>query len=237
MAQGSPHKWYMPGWRIEQRYKQGVLIGNWSEERYSFLKSDHRNSSTHREDFKKYENFKPDVMVRRAAMMKNEGMGKDHIFSHHGNRYSNNMISWYDEHYNKRERDENNKLPALRHWDGNQLAWVPEKTDYPIQGAPTNFGLHARKSSKWQQQDGAVQSSEGEGDGDMYNTTYGSCYTPHKGGSYVQKHYAAPRTISASLHPLNKINKDLHLRGIPSTVHNPESLYLQNIHPKTVHIS
>lgn len=26
-------KWEQPGWRIEQRYSQGVLIGNWSEER------------------------------------------------------------------------------------------------------------------------------------------------------------------------------------------------------------
>lgn len=39
MAQGDPMKWHMPGWRIEQRFAPGVLIGNWSEERYtvSFL--------------------------------------------------------------------------------------------------------------------------------------------------------------------------------------------------------
>lgn len=34
MAQGDPLKWSMPGWRIEQRYANGVLIGNWSEERH-----------------------------------------------------------------------------------------------------------------------------------------------------------------------------------------------------------
>ena len=44
------------------------------------------------------------------------------------------MISWYDEHYNKRERDEENKLPALRNWDSHTLSWRPEKTDHPIQG-------------------------------------------------------------------------------------------------------
>ena len=27
-------KWHQPGWRIEQRYSPGVLIGNWSEDRY-----------------------------------------------------------------------------------------------------------------------------------------------------------------------------------------------------------
>ena len=26
-------KWQMPGWRIEQKYSNGVLIGNWSEDR------------------------------------------------------------------------------------------------------------------------------------------------------------------------------------------------------------
>lgn len=26
-------KWELPGWRIEQKYCQGVLIGNWSEDR------------------------------------------------------------------------------------------------------------------------------------------------------------------------------------------------------------
>ena len=33
MSHGDPAKWNMPGWRIEQRYSPGVLIGNWSEER------------------------------------------------------------------------------------------------------------------------------------------------------------------------------------------------------------
>lgn len=35
MAQGDPQKWNLPGWRIEQRFAPGVLIGNWGEERYT----------------------------------------------------------------------------------------------------------------------------------------------------------------------------------------------------------
>ena len=35
MAQGDPRKWHMPGWRIEQKYSPGVLIGNWGEDRYT----------------------------------------------------------------------------------------------------------------------------------------------------------------------------------------------------------
>ena len=30
-------KWQIPGWRIEQKYSPGVLIGNWDEERHKVL--------------------------------------------------------------------------------------------------------------------------------------------------------------------------------------------------------
>jgi len=32
-AQSDPEKWNLPGWRIEQRYSNKTLIGNWCEER------------------------------------------------------------------------------------------------------------------------------------------------------------------------------------------------------------
>jgi len=44
------------------------------------------------------------------------------------------MISWYDEQYNKRVREEGDKLPDLRKWDGHKLAWAPERSDFPMQG-------------------------------------------------------------------------------------------------------
>jgi len=34
MTQSEAIKWQMPGWRIEQKYSPGVLIGNWDEDRY-----------------------------------------------------------------------------------------------------------------------------------------------------------------------------------------------------------
>lgn len=33
MGEKSDLKWSLPGWRIESRYNNNVLIGNWSEER------------------------------------------------------------------------------------------------------------------------------------------------------------------------------------------------------------
>ena len=74
------------------------------------------------------------MTVRRKAQRQNDGLGTEFLFSHHGKKYSNNMISWYDEQFNKRERDQQNALPELRHWDGHKMSWVPEKSDYPIQG-------------------------------------------------------------------------------------------------------
>lgn len=51
------------------------------------------------------------------------------------------MISWYDEQFNKRDREATDKLPDLRKWDGHKLAWAPEKSDYPMQGTGVLF-LH-----------------------------------------------------------------------------------------------
>ena len=62
-----------------------------------------------------------------------QGLAKKFIFSHHGDCYSNNLISWYDQHMNQRELQEST-LPKLRTWDGKFMAWVPEKTDRPLQG-------------------------------------------------------------------------------------------------------
>ena len=62
-----------------------------------------------------------------------QGLGKEFIFSHHQKAYEGNRISWYDQQFNKREITES-KLPPLRSWDRQKLAWAPEKSDYPTQG-------------------------------------------------------------------------------------------------------
>lgn len=62
------------------------------------------------------------------------GLSKDMIFGHHGKAYSNNMITMYDEYYNKRERPETQRFPESRAWNSKTMEWVPEKTDYPLQG-------------------------------------------------------------------------------------------------------
>lgn len=67
-----------------------------------------------------------------------QGVGKDFIFSHHGDAYKGNTITWYDQQYNKRELSEAG-FPALRSWESQRLVWEPEKSDFPIQGGWSNI--------------------------------------------------------------------------------------------------
>lgn len=63
-----------------------------------------------------------------------QGLDKKFVFSHSGayKNYSNNLISWYDQQFNGREKE--STLPKSRTWDGRTLAWAPERTDHPLQG-------------------------------------------------------------------------------------------------------
>ena len=63
-----------------------------------------------------------------------QGLDQTLLFAHHNKSLKNNLISWYDEQFNKRERSGGDQLPELRHWDGQKLAWEPEKTDHPVKG-------------------------------------------------------------------------------------------------------
>ncbi|XP_046579967.1 uncharacterized protein C1orf158 homolog [Haliotis rubra] len=214
MAQGDPRKWHLPGWRIEQRFSQGVLIGNWSEERNVFNKGNTPHNSTHRIDFRNFGSHRPDVVIRRSARLKNEGIGQQNLFYHHGNRYSNNMVSWYDEHYNGRWRE--NTLPDLRTWNSHELSWAPEKSDYPLQGSSTNYGLYQKLQNRWSDQ----IADETRGD---FTSTYTSSYNPRSASGLVTTRFANPRENSTTLHKYNHTNKDLGLRQV-SSVKSPEKL-------------
>ncbi|XP_074655259.1 cilia- and flagella-associated protein 107-like [Tubulanus polymorphus] len=209
MSHGDQNKWQMPGWRIEQRYSTGVLIGNWLEDRHVFQRGLHKHNSTHRNDFKSYTDFKPDVTIRRKNLLQGDGLGKEFIFTHHGKKYSNNMISSYDEDYNKRERESWDRLPELRTWDSNRLAWVPEKSDHPMQGKPTTFACFDNLKKSWAD---SRQGNSGNGRAADLNTTYRVSYVRHPSTALNPHHYAVPKERSTMVHPLNSTNKDLDLR-------------------------
>ena len=58
-----------------------------------------------------------------------QGLSKDHIFTHHGTRYMHNSMSLYDQQFNRRHS------VGSRKWDRHRLAWLPEASDNPLQGA------------------------------------------------------------------------------------------------------
>ncbi|XP_050412082.1 cilia- and flagella-associated protein 107 [Patella vulgata] len=212
MAQGDPKKWSMPGWRIEQRFSPGVLIGNWSEERNIFQRGNNLHNSTHRTDFRNWGGHRPDVVIRRNAMMRSDGLGPETLFHHHGKKYSNNMVSWYDEQYNGRWHE--NCLPELRNWNGHCLAWVPEKSDHPLQGQSTNYGLLPKLQREWKQQ----ICDETKGD---YLSTYQNSFISPPKSALVTLRNAVPKPSSTSVHSITKINKNLDFRNDP-TAKGPE---------------
>ncbi|KAK7475999.1 hypothetical protein BaRGS_00032766 [Batillaria attramentaria] len=208
---GDSRKWHLPGWRIEQRYAPGVLIGNWSEERLAFQKYKYDHNSTNRIDFRNFGSHRPDVLIRRKGERANMGLPAEIFFHHHGNRYTNNMVSWYDEDYNGRFREKtlpplNREWPPRREWDSHALAWRPEKSDHPVSAPPTNFGLLGKMQRRW----AAQIADETRGD---YQTTYMAQYDDFPQHAMVGLRYATPKDNSTIIHPVNKTLKDWHLRN------------------------
>jgi len=202
----------VPSWRIEQRFNTGVLIGNWKEERMKFPQEKYNHNTTNRLDFKNFKDAHPDVTVRRKAKLGSEGIPADMLFRHHGQHYDNMLISLYDENYNGRWRE--SSMPNLRNWDSQSLKWLPEKTDYPLKGNPTNFGLKAKLEVEREQKNK-----------DLYypdlSSTYQSSYTDKPVDAMKFSRYATPKHLSTNLLPCNKINNNLNLRG-KATLRLPE---------------
>lgn len=97
-----------------------------------FTKGNFKHLNTHRIDFINYGNHRPDVLIRRKGELKMEGLPARLFLHHHGTRYANNMVSWYDEHYNGRYREKN--LPEKRTWNFQDLSWKPERNDFLVEG-------------------------------------------------------------------------------------------------------
>ncbi|KAI0224882.1 hypothetical protein LSAT2_024097 [Lamellibrachia satsuma] len=194
-------KWDQPGWRIEKEFKPRVLIGNWYEDRLQFyLDKTRPRPSTYQVDFKQYGGCFPDCVLRREQRVRDEGLDK-RFFLYHHNGYKNELISWYDEHYNQRERPSCQRFPVLRSWNGHKLGWRPEKNDHPIQGQPTRFGLLEKKQEQWQKtSDGTWLNN--------YGTSYTTSYLNPPPEARVQLRYANLRETSTKVNPVNLVHKN-----------------------------
>uniref|UniRef100_A0A8C3SS54 Chromosome 1 open reading frame 158 n=1 Tax=Chelydra serpentina TaxID=8475 RepID=A0A8C3SS54_CHESE len=85
------------------------------------------------------------------------GLPKQHLFTHHEEPSHRNLVTQYDDHYNR--HGYNPVLPPLRKWNGQKLAWLPEKSDFPIFEPPTNYGLFEQLMKKWTHQEAGVMNS------------------------------------------------------------------------------
>ncbi|XP_073441666.1 cilia- and flagella-associated protein 107 [Dendrobates tinctorius] len=211
----------LPGWRIEQRYSNKVLIGNWAEERKKFMRSNLSPSkSCYEKDFVQFSGSKPDQIQRRYFLKRMEGLPGHHLLSHHGELGSRHLVSHYDDHY---IRHGNSALPPLRSWDGNSLTWAPEKSDFPSTDPPTNFGLLQEKQKHWR-----VQIS------DEPRSVYSASYRqPPPSALMTIRYGVAPRILSSTVHQPNNANKALDFK-CQTYLQVPDNLVRRTNHNLTI---
>ncbi|XP_035245413.1 uncharacterized protein C1orf158 homolog isoform X1 [Anguilla anguilla] len=197
-------KWAKPGWRIEQKYGNKVLIGNWAEERLQFTRDCRVPTSTHCADYRPQWDHRPDIFLRREALRRAEGLPAKLLLDHHNIPHSHYLVSHYDETYC---RQTSSALPTRRSWHRDKLAWVPERSDHPVKVPPTNFGL---AESRW-----VHSAKRAETAGHMVSV-YRSMYPRYPDSAFSPPRSArTPRTLSSHLHPTNRTNKDLGLKRRP----------------------
>ncbi|KFP27902.1 Uncharacterized protein C1orf158, partial [Colius striatus] len=145
-------------WKTKPKYSPKVLIGNWLEERERLIKDvETPGRSIYRTDFIWFPDLQQVQTLKRTMMEKNEGLPTQHFFNHHEEPRSRNLVSEYDDNYNRHSY--NPMLPPRCIWNGHKLAWVPKKSDFPILEPPTNYGLLEYLMEKWHEKEDGVMKS------------------------------------------------------------------------------
>lgn len=190
-------KWAQPGWRIEQKYSNKVLLGNWAEERLQFTREPQTANSTSRVDHRPHWDFHPDVSERRAALLRAEGLPSKLLFGHDRSPSSHYLVTHYAESY-QRKRTNN------RPWHPDSLTRQLERSKRPISALPTISGPpQSTKSLRLEKQQSLLPGQ----------TVYTSAYQRLPLSAFCRSRFArAPRTLSSHLHDANHGNKDLNLR-------------------------
>ncbi|KFO98879.1 Uncharacterized protein C1orf158, partial [Calypte anna] len=164
------HKDGQDWWKVEPKYSSKVLIGNWLEDRKTFIKDTGKlGSSIYKPDYICFSYHKPDQILRKTMLVKREGLSRQHFFTHHDEPRNRNLVSEYDDKYNR--HGYNPLLPPLRQWSGRKLSWIPQKADFPILEPPTNYGLYEHLMEKWHKKEAGVMNS-------VYTVSYQRPPTP-----------------------------------------------------------
>uniref|UniRef100_A0A673CLV1 Si:ch211-226m7.4 n=1 Tax=Sphaeramia orbicularis TaxID=375764 RepID=A0A673CLV1_9TELE len=186
-------KWSQPGWKIERKYTNKVLLGNWAEERFQVSTLSAYNYRPHRD-------IKPDVCERRCALLRAEGLPSKLLFAHHGSLSSHYLVTHYEESYGRKHT---HTLPTPQPWHPDSLTWQLERSDRPISALPTNSNRLRSRKHHLERQQSHLPSL----------TVYRSAYQRHPLSAFCQTRFArASHMLSSHLHKANHNNKDLDLR-------------------------
>ena len=138
---------------------------------------------------------------------------------------ANYYINRYDEEINRRPRPApivpvGQQFPAQRQWKIANDCWVPEKSDYPLQGEPTKWGLGEKKRFDRLRQEDKYKSQ-------LPNLTeYTDRYQKPPGDVYLtrQRTFGVPREISASFNDINvKLGEIPKSRSTSSSLREPQA--------------
>ncbi|CAF3301053.1 unnamed protein product [Rotaria socialis] len=196
--------------RGKRQFGTDVLIGNWYEDRSKSQQSNFTHNSTYRRDFPVHVDCLPNTVLRRKLLLAQEERPGRMILGHHNIDDQKQLITSYDEHFNRRGPYGTDRFAPERKWALQDDCWLPEHSDHPLEGEPTRFGLMEKKRSQSQMLHRSLTVPE--------TSEYADRYIPHESKLYAEStRVAIPRLFSTALDRTNAVNKDLNYRSITNS--------------------
>lgn len=207
-----------------REFNNGVLVHNWYENRADTHKTEFPKTTSYNLDYKHFPDAKPDVVLRRKLLAGMQGCGNKNLIGHHNFDSSKNMITIYDEQIGQRSRPapevpKGQQFPEKREWKIIRDEWVPEKVDYPLQDAPTNWGLVEKHRNNTMKEHDKYASQ-------LPNLSeYNEKFQKHADEKYMERvTTSVPTEISSSNYDLNiKLNNMPKKRETDGSLREPQA--------------
>ncbi|CAF1578019.1 unnamed protein product, partial [Adineta ricciae] len=205
----------------KRRYGTDVLIANWFEDRSKSHDSNYLHDTTYRIEYPAYEGCLPDTSLRRKLLLSQEERSGRMIYGHHNIDDRKQLITSYDEHYNRRGPYGHERFPDERKWALQNDCWLPEHSDHPLQGEPTRLGPIAKQQNAERH---PIHINRTENHPFHRSKTlpdiseYTDRYIPHERRLYAEsKRVGLERIYSTALDQTNATNKDINYRSITNS--------------------
>ncbi|XP_055016325.1 cilia- and flagella-associated protein 107 [Boleophthalmus pectinirostris] len=203
LTRAAQDKWSQPGWRIENKYTNKVLLGNWAEERQQFKREPRLTTapcSTSRADYTPHWDVKPDSFERRSGLQRTEGLPAKLLFAQQGSPSSHGLVTHYEESYGRKRT---NALPTLQPCHQKSSTWALHRPNTAFPNYSSSLQLQRAHVDRVESQVPCL-------------TVYRSAYQRHPHSAFCQSRFArASYWTSSYLHRANHLNKDLDLRQAP----------------------